>query len=74
MDCLHPCSVLDITGKYLATVLGFAHDMDTAQQMDSCCPWVMLKLVVFTEGTGSSRAGACLSDKSYDLPMWEPRA
>lgn len=55
--------------------LGLSVALDTAQQMDSCCPWVVFKVLVFTEGTGTSRADPWLSgDKSYDLPVWEPRA
>lgn len=69
-------ALICVTGKNLDVGFGFGHGIDAAQQMNSCCPWVMLKLLVFTEGTGSSRADAWLSgeDKSYDLPGWEPRA
>lgn len=71
---LTPVLILASLGDIWMLFLGLSVALNTAQHMDSCCSWVVFKLLVFTKGTRSSRADAWLSgDKSYDLPQWESR-
>lgn len=71
---LTPVLILASLGNIWMLFLGLSVALNTAQQMGSCCSWVVFKLLVFTEGTRSSREVVQLSeDKSYDLPLWESR-
>lgn len=43
----HPFTDLGIAGKHLAAFLGCVHGIETAEQMDSCLSWVIVKLCVY---------------------------
>lgn len=68
MAHLTPVLILASLGNIWMLFLGLSVALNTAQQMGSCCSWVVFKLLVFTEGTRSSREVVQLSEEVLRPP------